>query len=134
MALWLFKVEPDCYSFADLTRDKTTDWDGVANAVAQKHLRAAAKGDRVLYYHSNVGQEVVGVCEVTKEAFPDPTTDDARWVAIELSAVRALKKPVTLETIKADPALRDIALVKQSRLSVLPLDAKAFARIEKLGG
>ena len=131
---WLVKQEPTKYPFEQLVKDKRTIWDGVRNYQARNNLQAMRKGDRVFYYHSNVGQEVVGVCEVSKEAFPDPTTDDTRWVAIELSAVRALKKPVTLETIKADPALRDIALVKQSRLSVMPLDAKAFARIEKLGG
>ncbi|MBY0280247.1 EVE domain-containing protein [Candidatus Binatia bacterium] len=131
---WLVKQEPTKYPFEQLVKDKRTTWDGVRNYQARNNLQAMQKGDRVLYYHSNVGQEVVGVCEVSKAAFPDPTTDDARWVAVELSAVRALAKPVTLEAIKGDPQLRDIPLVKQSRLSVMPLDAKAFARIEKLGG
>lgn len=131
---WLVKQEPTKYPFEQLVKDKRTTWDGVRNYQARNNLQAMQKGDRVLYYHSNVGQEVVGVCEVSKAAFPDPTTDDARWVAVELSAVRALAKPVTLETIKSDPQLREIPLVKQSRLSVMPLDAKAFARIEKLGG
>ncbi|MBM4243860.1 MAG: EVE domain-containing protein [Deltaproteobacteria bacterium] len=131
---WLVKQEPTKYPFERLIADKRTTWDGVRNYQARNNLQAMKKGDRVLYYHSNVGQEVVGVCEVSKPAFPDPTTDDARWVAVELTAVRPLKKPVTLELIKNDPQLRDIPLVKQSRLSVMPLDAKAFARIEKLGG
>ena len=131
---WLVKQEPTKYPFEQLVKDKKTTWDGVRNYQARNNLQAMKKGDRVLYYHSNVGQEVVGLCEVSKPAFPDPTTDDARWVAVELTAVKALKKPVTLEFIKNDPQLRDIALVKQSRLSVMPLDAKAFARIEKLGG
>ena len=131
---WLVKQEPTKYPFEQFVKDKKTTWDGVRNYQARNNLQAMKKGDRVLYYHSNVGQEVVGLCEVSKPAFPDPTTDDARWVAVELTAVKALKKPVTLEFIKNDPQLRDIALVKQSRLSVMPLDAKAFARIEKLGG
>ena len=131
---WLVKQEPTKYPFEQLVKDKKTTWDGVRNYQARNNLQAMKKGDRVLYYHSNVGQEVVGLCEVSKPAFPDPTTDDARWVAVELTAVKALKKPVTLEFIKNDPQLCDIPLVKQSRLSVMPLDAKAFARIEKLGG
>ena len=131
---WLVKQEPTKYPFAQLVKDKKTSWDGVRNYQARNNLQAMKKGDRVLYYHSNVGQEVVGVCEVTRAAFPDPTTDDARWVAVELAAVKALKKPVTLEQIKADPQLRDIALVRQSRLSVMPLDGAAFERIVELGG
>ena len=131
---WLVKQEPTKYPFEQLVKDRKTTWDGVRNYQARNNLQAMKKGDRVLYYHSNVGQEVVGVCEVSRAAFPDPTTDDARWVAVELTAVKPLKKSVSLELIKSDPLLRDIALVKQSRLSVMPLDAKAFARIEKLGG
>ena len=131
---WLVKQEPTKYPFEKLVADKKTSWDGVRNYQARNNLQAMQKGDRVLYYHSNVGQEVVGICEVTRPAFPDPTTDDARWVAVELTAVKALKKPVTLEQIKDDPELRDIALVRQSRLSVMPLDARAFQHIVKLGG
>ena len=131
---WLVKQEPTKYPFEQFVKDRKTTWDGVRNYQARNSLQAMKKGDRVLYYHSNVGQEVVGVCEVTKEAFPDPSTDDARWVAVELTAVRALKKPVTLEQIKADAQLSDIPLVRQSRLSVMPLERAAFARIEKLGG
>jgi predicted RNA-binding protein with PUA-like domain len=131
---WLVKQEPTKYPFEKLVKDKKTTWDGVRNYQARNNLQAMKKGDRVLYYHSNVGQQVVGVCEVTKEAFPDPSSDDARWVAVELTAVKALKMPVTLEQIKADAQLRDIPLVRQSRLSVMPLERDAFARIEKLGG
>jgi len=131
---WLVKQEPTKYPFEQLVADKKTSWDGVRNYQARNNLQAMQKGDRVLYYHSNVGQEVVGICEVARAAFPDPTTEDARWVAVELAAVKALKKPVTLEQIKDDPELRDIALVRQSRLSVMPLDARAFQRILKLGG
>jgi predicted RNA-binding protein with PUA-like domain len=131
---WLVKQEPTKYPFERLVRDGKTTWDGVRNYQARNNLQAMRKGDRVLYYHSNVGQEVVGICEVTRPAFPDPTTDDARWVAVELAAVKPLARPVTLERIKEDPALRDIALVRQSRLSVMPLDAAAYQRIVKLGG
>jgi predicted RNA-binding protein with PUA-like domain len=133
-AYWLVKQEPTTYPFAQLVADGKTSWDGVRNYQARNNLQAMKKGDRVLYYHSNVGQEVVGICEVTRPAYPDPTTDDARWVSVELAAVKALKKAVTLEQIKEDPALRDIALVKQSRLSVMPLDADAFQHIVKRGG
>ena len=131
---WLVKQEPTKYPFEKLVKDKKTTWDGVRNYQARNSLQAMKKGDRVLYYHSNVGQEVVGVCEVTKEAFPDPSTDDARWVAIELTAVKALKKPVTLEQIKADaaaarhPAGAPVAAERHAAR------ARAFARIEKLGG
>jgi predicted RNA-binding protein with PUA-like domain len=130
---WLVKQEPTKYPFEQLVRDGKTTWDGVRNFQARNGLLAMKKGDRVLYYHSNVGQEVVGVCEVAREAFPDPTSDDARWVAVELAPVKALKRPVTLEQIKADAALRDIPLVRQSRLSVMPLDKAAFERIVALG-
>lgn len=133
-AYWLVKQEPTKYPFAQLVEDERTTWDGVRNHQARNNLQAMKKGDRVLYYHSNVGQEVVGVCEVSREAFPDPSTDDPRWVAVELTAVKSLKNPVTLEQIKGDAQLRDIPLVRQSRLSVMPLERAAFARIEKLGG
>jgi predicted RNA-binding protein with PUA-like domain len=131
---WLVKQEPTKYPFEQLVKDKRTTWDGVRNFQARNNLQAMKKGDRVLYYHSNVGQEVVGVCEVVRAAYPDPTTDDPRWVAVDLAPVRKLKKSVTLEQIKADRALADIPLVRQSRLSVMPLTREEFARIEKLGG
>jgi predicted RNA-binding protein with PUA-like domain len=130
---WLVKQEPSKYPFEQLLRDGRTAWDGVRNYQARNNLAAMRAGDRVLYYHSVVGTAVVGIAEVTKEAFPDPTTDDPRWVAVELGAVEALKHPVTLERIKADPPLRDIALVRQSRLSVMPLEKAAFDRIVALG-
>jgi predicted RNA-binding protein with PUA-like domain len=131
---WLVKQEPTTYPFAQLVKDKKVTWDGVRNYQARNNLQAMKKGDAVLYYHSNVDQAVVGICEVTRAAFPDPTTDDERWVAVELRPVKALKQPVTLQQIKDDPALREIPLVRQSRLSVMPLDAPAFARIVTLGG
>jgi predicted RNA-binding protein with PUA-like domain len=131
---WLVKQEPTVYPFAQLVKDKRTTWDGVRNFQARNNLQAMSRGDRVLYYHSNVGQDVVGICEVAREAYPDPTSDDPRWVAVDLVPVKALAKPVGLERIKDDAALCDVPLVRQSRLSVMPLERAAFERIVKLGG
>ena len=132
-ACWLVKQEPTKYAFAQLVKDKRTTWDGVRNYQARNNLQAMKKGDRVLYYHSTVGQEVVGICAVAREAYPDPTTDDARWVAVDLTPVKGLKKPVSLERIKAEPALAGIALLRQSRLSVMPLSKAEFDTIVALG-
>lgn len=132
MACWLFKVEPDCYSFADLTRDKTTTWDGVSNAVAQKHLRAVAKGDRVLYYHTGDEKAVVGIAEATTAAVPDPSDEAGKKVVVTVKAVKALKTPVTLAAIKADPAFAGWELVRLPRLSVMPVTAEQWARVEEL--
>ena len=131
---WLVKQEPTKYAFADLVRDKRTMWEGVRNFQARNNLAAMRQGDQVLFYRSVEDPAAVGVCEVVKEAYSDPTADDPRWVAVDLAAVRALGSPVTLAAIKADAALRDIPLLKQSRLSVMPLSRAAFERIVKLGG
>jgi predicted RNA-binding protein with PUA-like domain len=131
---WLVKQEPSKYTFADLVRDKRTMWEGVRNFQARNNLAAMRRGDRVLFYRSVADPAVVGVCEVAKEAYPDPTAGDPRWVAVDLKAVGALAEPVTLARIKAEPALRGISLVRQSRLSVMPLPPAAFERIVKLGG
>ena len=131
---WLVKQEPTKYPFEQLVKDKRTTWDGVRNFQARNNLQAMKRGDRVLYYHSNVGQEVVGICEVTREAYPDASSDDPRWVAVDLAPVKALRKPVGLDRIKGDAQLADIPLVRQSRLSVMPLPRAAFERIVKLGG
>ncbi len=130
---WLVKSEPFKYSWDDLVRDGSTYWDGVRNYTARNNLQAMKKGDLLLYYHSNEGKDVVGVARVTRSAYPDPTTDDERWVVVDLKPVQPLAEPVTLAAIKADPALRDIPLVKQSRLSVMPIPKPAFDRILKLG-
>ncbi len=130
---WLVKSEPDKYAWDDLVRDGSTYWDGVRNAQARNHLASMKQGDLVLYYHSNEGKAVVGVARVTREHYPDPTSDDPRWVVVDLAPVKALTTPVDLATIKADRPLADIALVRQSRLSVMPLDAAAFDRILALG-
>jgi len=130
---WLVKSEPDKYSWDQLVKDGSTYWDGVRNLQARNNLAAMKKGDLVLYYHSNVGKEVVGVARVTRTAYPDPTTADERWVVVDLEPVKPLAHAVTLAEIRADAKLAGIALVKQSRLSVMPLDAKAFERILALG-
>jgi predicted RNA-binding protein with PUA-like domain len=130
---WLVKSEPFKYSWDQLVQDGSTYWDGVRNAQARNNLAAMQKGDRVLYYHSNEGKEVVGVAKVTRAAYPDPTSDDERWVVVDLAPVKALARPVTLAEIKADATLRDIPLVKQSRLSVMPIPKDAFERIVAMG-
>ena len=130
---WLVKQEPTKYSWDHLVRDGRTEWDGVRNPQARNNLKAMRAGDRVLFYHSVEGQAVVGIAEVAREAYPDPSTTDERWVAVDLVPVKALKRAVTLETIKKTPALKDIALVRQARLSVMPLSPDAFETIVALG-
>lgn len=130
---WLVKQEPTAYSFDRLVRDGRTTWDGVRNFQARNNLAAMKKGDRVLFYHSVKEQAVVGVCEVVREAYPDPTAKEDGWVAVDVAPVRKLVRPVPLAEIKADEALGDIPLVRQSRLSVMPLTKVAFDRIVTLG-
>lgn len=130
---WMVKSEPEAYAWNDLVRDKRTDWTGVRNYQARIHLNAMRRGDRVLFYESVTTKAVVGIAEVTKTAFPDSTADEPGWVAVELKAIEPLATPVTLAQIKADTALADIPLLRQSRLSVMPLTATAFKRIVKLG-
>jgi predicted RNA-binding protein with PUA-like domain len=127
------KSEPVKYPWDRFVSDGSTTWDGVRNAQARNHLQAMRVGDFALYYHSNEGKEVVGVARVTKASYPDPTTDDPRWVVVDLAPVQAMAEPVALAVIKADAALREIPLVKQSRLSVMPLERRAFDRILNLG-
>jgi predicted RNA-binding protein with PUA-like domain len=131
---WLVKQEPTKYSFDHLVRDGRTMWDGVRNFQACNNLKAMRAGDWVLFYHSVVGTAVVGVCEVVKEAYPDPTAKEPQWVVVDLVPVKKLKRPVTLEEIKADKALEGIPLVRQSRLSVMPLEKAAFDAIVSMGG
>jgi predicted RNA-binding protein with PUA-like domain len=130
---WLVKSEPDKYSWDQLVKDGSTYWDGVRNLQARNNLAAMKKGDLVLYYHSNVGKQVVGVARVTRTAYPDPTTDDERWVVVDLKPVKPLSRAVTLGEIKADPRLANVALVRQSRLSVMPIEEPAFRRILSFG-
>lgn len=129
---WLVKQEPEKYSFDDLVRDKKTVWDGVRNYQARNNLREMKKGDAVLFYHSMSEKAVVGVAEVAREAFPDPADDTGTWSVVELKAVKKFKKPVTLEQIKSLKSLQEIALIRQSRLSVMPLKKGEFDRIIKM--
>lgn len=129
---WLVKSEPAKYAFADLERDGSTVWDGVRNNQAALYLKAMKVGDQVLYYHSQEGLAVVGVAEVSREAFPDPTDAAGRFVAVELKPVRALKRPVTLAEMKANPALAGMAMFRQFRLSVSPVTPEEWAAILKM--
>lgn len=130
---WLVKSEPFKYSWEKFNEDGRTFWDGVRNYQARNNLREMRAGDLVLFYHSNEGKHVVGVAKVVKESYQDPTTDDANWVVVDLVPVEALKNPVTLEQIKAEESLKDISLVRQGRLSVMPLKAEEFDKILEMG-
>ncbi len=132
MRHWLVKSEPFKYSWEQFQKDKKTFWDGVRNYQARNNLREMQKGDLVMFYHSNEGKEIVGIAKVVKEFYQDPTTDDTNWVVVDLAPFKKLKSTVTLETIKADKQLQNIALVKQGRLSVMPLKAEEFDRIIEL--
>ncbi len=132
MAFWLFKVEPGCYSYADLTRDKKTNWDGVSNAAAQKNLRAVAKGDKVFLYHTGDEKSVVGVMEVTVGPTVDPSDEAGKKVFVTVKPVKKLASPVSLATIKADAAFTGWDLVRLPRLSVMPVSAEHWARVEDL--
>ena len=133
MKHWLVKSEPFKYSWDKFNEDGRTFWDGVRNYQARNNLREMQEGDLVLFYHSNEGKNVVGVAKVVKEAYQDPTTDDTNWVVVDLVPVQALDKPVTLEQIKAEESLKDISLVRQGRLSVMPLKATEFDKILEMG-
>jgi predicted RNA-binding protein with PUA-like domain len=130
MALWLMKCEPDCYSYADLERDGQTAWDGVANPLALKYLRACQPGDLAFFYHTGDEKAVVGVMEITGPAVPDPNETDPKLVVVPVRAVRRLANPVTLATIKADKVFAGWELVTQPRLSVMPLSQALWDRIE----
>jgi predicted RNA-binding protein with PUA-like domain len=134
MSYWLVKSEPAAYSWQQLEKDKQTQWTGVRNYAARLHLRSMKKGDDVLFYHSNEGLDIVGISKVAKEAYQDPTTDDDRWVAVDLKAHKKLKKPVSLDAIKKDKRLKDMALVRIGRLSVQPVTDKEWAAIMELAG
>jgi predicted RNA-binding protein with PUA-like domain len=130
---WLVKSEPEAYAWADLERDGHTAWTGVRNYAARLHLNAMRPSDRVLFYESVTTKAVLGIAAVSRTAFPDPTADEPGWVAVELKAVRALAKPVTLAQIKTERALAKMALLRISRLSVQPVTRPEFDRIVKLG-
>ncbi|MEP6767136.1 MAG: EVE domain-containing protein [Acidobacteriota bacterium] len=129
---WLFKEEPTHYSYADLAREKKTVWSGVRNPVAQKNLRSVKKGDRIFYYHTGKEKAVVAEAKASGDAYPDPKDPSGKLFAVDVMPVRALVRPVTLREIKGDPSFREFALVRISRLSVMPVTDSEWRRIEKL--
>ncbi len=133
MQYWLVKQEPEDYSWATLVSDGRTAWTGVRNFQARNNLRAMKKKDFVLFYHSGAEKLVVGIARVEKEAYFDPTATEGDWASVDLVPAKPLKKPVDLATIKADKVLKNMALVKQSRLSVMPLNRDQFERVLTLG-
>jgi predicted RNA-binding protein with PUA-like domain len=137
MNYWLIKSEPDAWSWHQQVKSgaKGEAWTGVRNHTAKQNLMKMKKGDRAFFYHSNEGKEIVGIAEVVRESYPDPTAEpNSPWVVVDVKAVTALKTPVSLATIKEDPMLKDMALVKQSRLSVQPVTAAEWKRVCELGG
>jgi predicted RNA-binding protein with PUA-like domain len=130
---WLLKSEPFKYSYDQLLKDGVTYWDGVRNFQARNNLRAMKEGDLALFYHSNEGKEIVAIAKIVKEAYQDPTSDDTNWVVVDVAPYFKLAKPVTLEIIKQNPILKNMALVKQSRLSVMPVLEEEFDEVLRLG-
>ncbi|WP_408903806.1 EVE domain-containing protein [Rhodopila sp.] len=131
---WLVKSEPDAFSWDQQVANGVEPWTGVRNHAAKQNLSAMKKGDLAFFYHSNIGKQIVGVVEVVREAYADPTADSGNWVCVDMKAVRPMPRPVTLVEIKADPALADMALVRQSRLSVMPVSKQHWDRICRMGG
>ncbi len=129
---WLVKQEPESYSWPMFVKDKRAAWTGVRNFQARNNLRGMKRGDLVFYYHSGSGKEVVGIARVEKEAYPDPTATEGDWSSVDLAPMKPLKKPVSLETIKADPLIKETLLVRNSRLSVMPIAPAQFERLLKL--
>jgi len=134
MAFWLIKSEPEVYSWDQLVKDKHTRWDGIRNYAARLHLRSMKKGDPVFFYHSNKGTEIVGIASVIKEAYPDPTSTDDAWFAVDVKPLKKFVKPVSLEQIKKEKKLSSMALVRISRLSVQPVTEEEWNIIMKMGG
>ena len=126
MNYWLVKSEPFKYSWDDFVKEGKSVWDGVRNYQARNNMKAMQKGDWVFFYHSNEGVEIVGLAEVSKEFYQDPTTEDPRWVVVELKPIKKFPKTVTLKAMKADDRLSSLALIKQSRLSVTPVERPEF--------
>ena len=131
---WLVKSEPDAFSWDQQVANGVEPWTGVRNHTAKLNLKAMQVGDLAFFYHSNIGKQVVGVVEVVREAYPDPTAETGDWVSVDMKAVRPFPKPVTLADIKSDPALAEMALIRQSRLSVMPVSKAHWERICRMGG
>jgi predicted RNA-binding protein with PUA-like domain len=134
MRYWLLKSEPSTYSWDHLVKDGRTHWDGVRNHQAANNLKAMKRGDRAFFYHSGEGPAVVGIAEIAKEAYPDPGDASGRFVMVDVTPVAPVKTPVTLAQIKADSKLADFALVRQGRLSVVPVAAEEWQRICRMAG
>ena len=134
MAHWLVKSEPDAFSWEQQVANDVEPWTGVRNHTAKLNLMAMKKGDRAFFYHSNIGKEIVGVVEVVREAYPDPSAESGPWVCVDMKAVAAMPKPVTLAALKDDARFAEFLLIRQSRLSVLPVSDVHWALICKLGG
>lgn len=130
---WLVKQEPSSYSWADFTAEGRTNWTGVRNYTARNNLRRMTKGDEVLFYHSGEDKAVIGIAKVMREAYPDPTAKEGDWSAVDLAPIKSLRGPVTLHQIRAAPQLKKIQLVRQSRLSVMPVTAGEFRAIVAMG-
>lgn len=131
---WLVKQEPEDYSWADFAKEGSTTWTGVRSFPGRKNLRAMQRGDLVFYYHSGAEKQIVGIAQVSKAAYPDPTATEGDWSCVDLKALRALRRPVTLAQIKDDSTLKEMALVKQTRLSVMPVTAQQVERIMTMAG
>jgi predicted RNA-binding protein with PUA-like domain len=134
MAYWLVKSEPDAFSWDQQVQNGVEPWTGVRNHTAKNNLKAMRKGDLAFFYHSNIGKEIVGIVEVVREAYPDPTAESGDWVSVDMKAKQAIPHPITLATIKGDPRFADLALVRLSRLSVAPVSDAHWAELRKLGG
>lgn len=132
MAYWLIKSEPSVYSWEQFVKEKQTCWSGIRNYAARLHLRSMKKGDQAFYYHSNEGMEIVGIATIVKEAYQDPTTSDERWVAVDVKAFKALQKPVSLQQIKNDKRLSNMALVRLGRLSTQPVTEEEWKIVMEL--
>jgi predicted RNA-binding protein with PUA-like domain len=131
---WLVKSEPEAFSWDQQVANRVEPWTGVRNAMARNNLRAMKRGDLAFFYHSNTGKEIVGVVRVAREAYPDPSAESGDWVCVDMEAVAPMPRPVTLVEIKATPALADLALVRMSRLSVLPVSAEHWKVLCRMGG
>ncbi len=134
MRYWILKTEPEHYSYADLVRDGATVWDGVANSVALKHMREMQPGDQALIYHTGAERRAVGLAELTSAPYPDPQLGDPKLIVVDLRPLQPLPRPVELATIKADPFFAEFALVRQGRLSVVPVTPEQWARLMAMAG
>jgi predicted RNA-binding protein with PUA-like domain len=130
---WLVKSEPDAFSWDQQVANGVEPWTGVRNHMAKNNLKAMKQGDKAFFYHSNVGKEIVGVVEVAREAYPDPSAEKGDWVCVDMRAIGPVPKPVTLAAIKAEPTLEGIALIRQSRLSVMAISSEHWVRLCEMG-